>query len=120
MSSPVASSPADTPPAAAAPFADPAAIAKAAAARAPKPKPKAKPPASPDPPAAAKPSVVRSLSEYYKDWEERTRSMHEEAAKVDWSAMDMSKLKASDIGVRLGPMLSEAEFLAMRAKQGRQ
>ena len=114
----------DTPPPAAPPFADPAAIAKAAAAARPQKQPRPAAPPPPPPPAtaasAAKPGVVRSLGDYYKDWEQRTRTMHEEAAKVDWSAVDMSKLKASDIGVRLGPMLSEADFLAMRAKQGRQ
>jgi hypothetical protein len=90
-------------------------VAKAAKPRAAVPAPAPAPP----PPAADKPSVVRSLGEYYKEWEQKTRSMHEESAKVDWSSMDMSKLKASDIGVRLGPMLNEEQFRALRASQAR-
>jgi hypothetical protein len=100
-------------------FAAPADIARAAA-KASKPRAiaaAAPPSAAAAGPSAAKPSAARSLAEYYKDWEQRTRSMHEEAAKVDWSSMDMSRLKASDIGVRLGPMLSEEQFRALRAGQ---
>ena len=38
-------------------------------------------------------------------------------AGIDWSKIDLSKLKASDIGVRMGPMLTEEEFAAYRASR---
>ena len=39
---------------------------------------------------------------------------------IDWSGMDWSKLKASDIGVRFGPALTEEQFKALQAAKGRQ
>lgn len=62
-------------------------------------------------------SSQAGLSEYYRQWEQRAKEMHDSSAATDWSTFDFSKLSAKDIGVRLGPMLSEAEFRELQKKR---
>lgn len=124
----MSSTPPPPPPPPPQPFAGPDVIAKAvakaakprpkpvtAAAAAAPPQPTAPPPPPPPPPGQGSGA---GLSEYYASWEKRVRDMNESSAGVDWSGMDMSKLKAKDIGVRFGPMLTEEQFRELRAQKG--
>lgn len=58
-----------------------------------------------------------SLDEYYKAWDAHVKSITEASAATDWSGTDFSKLKAKDVGVSLGPVMSEEQFEQYR--QGR-
>ena len=51
------------------------------------------------------------------DWQARVAAMRQRAAGVDWSKMDWSKLKASDIGVCFGKPMTEAEFAEYRKRR---
>lgn len=64
-------------------------------------------------PQVQKPSRV-ALDKYYSDWEAKMKSMQEGARAVDWSAVDFSKLRPSDLAVQFGPMLTEEQFKEYR------
>lgn len=51
-----------------------------------------------------------ALDEYYREWEQKAARMHAKSAQVDWSKVDLSKLKPSDIGVMVGPPMTEEQF----------
>ena len=81
--------------------------------RAPQPPPQPQPqPPQPQPP----PQFRSSLDKYYKDWERRVASMKSQAARVDWGKVDWSKVEPSDIGVRMGPVMTEDQFRKYREK----
>jgi hypothetical protein len=67
--------------------------------------------------SSAQTPAKMTLDEYYKAWDAHVKSMTEASAAVDWSGHDFSKLKAKDIGVSLGPALTEEQFEQYR--QGR-
>lgn len=48
------------------------------------------------------------------DWQAAVAAMQGKAQAVDWSKVDWSKLSPSEIGVRLGPPMTEAEFREYR------
>lgn len=51
-------------------------------------------------------------------WKEVTDAMHAQAAGVDWSKVDWSKLAPSDIGVQMGPMMTEEQFREYQRRKG--
>lgn len=52
------------------------------------------------------------------EWATRTQSMRAAASAVDWSKVDWSKLGAKDVGVRMGPVMTEEQFREYRHRQG--
>lgn len=52
-------------------------------------------------------------------WAAQVQGAQTRAAGVDWSKVDWSKLTAQDVGVRLGPVMTEEQFKAYRAQSGR-
>ncbi len=63
-------------------------------------------------------SKAQSLNEYYKSWERKVAGMKKEAASVDWTKFDFSKLQPSDIGVQFGPAMTEEQFKEYRKRTG--
>lgn len=61
---------------------------------------------------------AQSLNEYYKSWERKVAGMKKEAASVDWTKFDFSKLQPSDIGVQFGPAMTEEQFKEYRKRTG--
>lgn len=51
-------------------------------------------------------------------WHALVSSMKSKAAAVDWSGVDWSKLKASDVGVHIGAPMTEEQFLEYKKRQG--
>ena len=49
-------------------------------------------------------------------WQAATHQMRQASAGVDWSGVDWSKLTGKDVGVRFGPVMSEAEFAEYRRR----
>lgn len=47
-------------------------------------------------------------------WDKQVDSMKNASQTVDWSGMDWSKLNPKDIGVTLGPPMTEEQFLEYR------
>lgn len=75
----------------------------------------------PPSPAAAAPTPTPSrtaLDEYYQTWEQKVAGMKQASAVVDWSRADWSKLKPSDIGVQIGPVMTEEQFREYRRRTG--
>lgn len=67
----------------------------------------------------AKPSDLQPKKDWQpKDWHSMLAAMQAQAQAVDWSKMDWSKLNASDIGVRFGKPMTEAEFQEYRKARG--
>lgn len=53
-----------------------------------------------------------------KDWKSMTDAMKARTASVDWSKVDWSKLTAADIGVHMGPMMTEEQFREYQRRKG--
>lgn len=74
------------------------------------------------PPPAAAPRATKSpptgtaLEDARKAWSKKMDTMKQQSQSVDWSKFDFSKLQASDIGVSMGPMMSEEEFKEYRKR----
>lgn len=51
-------------------------------------------------------------------WKEVTDAMRAKSAGVDWSKVDWSKLAPSDIGVQMGPMMTEEQFREYQRRKG--
>lgn len=51
-------------------------------------------------------------------WAAQVEAMRARAAAVDWSKVDWSRLNAKDIGVQMGPPMTEAQFAEYRRRQG--
>lgn len=82
--------------------------------------PKQQPPSPKQPAQPPKPQRPKTpLDKYYQDWEKKVAAMTRQASTVDWSKVDLSKLNPSDIGVHLGPPMTEEQFRAYRARQGK-
>lgn len=71
---------------------------------------KGKQPATPPPPAAG-------MAEYQKQWERKVASMNRATNAIDWSKVDWSKLDPRDIGVQMGPPMTEEQFRAYRERR---
>ena len=67
-------------------------------------------------PRATKSPPTRTLEDARKDWTRKMDTMKQQSQSVDWSKFDFSKLQASDIGVSMGPMMSEEEFKEYRKR----
>lgn len=52
-------------------------------------------------------------------WAAQAQAMRDRAAAIDWSKVDWSKLAAQDVGVRMGPVMTEEQFKAYREQGGR-
>ena len=59
-----------------------------------------------------------ALDAYYKQWEQKVAGMKQASAGIDWSGVDFSKLKPSDIGVHVGPVMTEEQFKEYRRRTG--
>lgn len=59
-----------------------------------------------------------ALDEYYRQWEQKVAGMKQASAAVDWSGADWSKLRPSDIGVQVGPVMTEEQFKEYRRRTG--
>ena len=51
-------------------------------------------------------------------WRAVTDAMRAQSAGVDWSKVDWSKLAPSDIGVQMGPMMTEEQFREYQRRKG--
>lgn len=51
-------------------------------------------------------------------WKAMTDAMRAKSAGVDWSKVDWSKLAPSDIGVQMGPMMTEEQFREYQRRKG--
>lgn len=51
-------------------------------------------------------------------WKAVTDAMKAQSAGVDWSKVDWSKMTASDIGVQMGPVMTEEQFRAYQQRKG--
>ncbi len=51
-------------------------------------------------------------------WAHMVGEMKRAATHVDWSKIDLSKLAPKDIGVHVGPMMTEEQFKEYRARSG--
>ncbi len=76
----------------------------------------APPPAAPTAGGDSKRSSA--LDDYYHKWEQKVAGMKQASAAVDWSGTDWSKLKPSDIGVHIGPLMTEEQFREYRKRTG--
>lgn len=54
------------------------------------------------------------------EWQAKVNAMRSKASAVDWSGVDWSKLKPSDIGVHIGAPMTEEEFRKYKSRQGQQ
>ena len=52
-------------------------------------------------------------------WAAQVQGMRGRADGVDWSKVDWSKLGAKDVGVHMGPVMTEEQFKAYRERSGR-
>lgn len=81
--------------------------------RARKVPPRASPPVPPPLPSTK--STPRSAID---EWQRRVGEMSSKTKEVDWSKTDFSKLQPSDIGVQMGPAMTEEEFRDYRRRTG--
>jgi hypothetical protein len=51
-------------------------------------------------------------------WAHMVGEMKRASTEVDWSKIDLTKLAPKDIGVHVGPMMTEEQFKAYRARTG--
>ena len=58
------------------------------------------------------------LQQSYKEWEHKVDGMKDATRQIDWSTFDFSKLKPKDIGVHIGPMMTEEQFREYRQRSG--
>lgn len=70
------------------------------------------------PTRTSEPTRTSALDEYYRQWEHKVAGMKQASAAVDWSGADWSKLKPSDIGVQMGPVMTEEQFKEYRRRTG--
>lgn len=64
------------------------------------------------------PAQLSALDQHYRAWEHKVASMKAASSKVDWAGADWSKLKPSDIGVHVGPLMTEEQFREYRKRTG--
>ena len=81
----------------------------------PSAEPSAKPPAKP---SAKQDAGGRTAEKDAAAWAHMVSEMKRAATHVDWSQIDLSKLAPKDIGVHVGPMMTEEQFRAYRARAG--
>ena len=51
-------------------------------------------------------------------WSHMVGEMKRASTQVDWSKIDLARLTPKDIGVHMGPMMTEEQFKAYRARAG--
>lgn len=72
--------------------------------------------------AGAGPGAGAGTAEWQRagtaEWQRMVAAMQARAQAVDWSKVDWSKLSPSDIGVRFGAPMTEAEFAEYRKRRG--
>lgn len=68
-------------------------------------------------PAAAAPPPPTTAAEMYGDWERKVTSMNRATNALDWSKVDWSKLNPRDIGVQMGPPMTEEQFREYRERR---
>lgn len=76
------------------------------------------PPGAPAKAPAKAPAPRSALDAEYQAWERKVAGMRSECEATDWSGVDWSKLRAQDVGVQLGPPMTEEQFRAYRARAG--
>lgn len=67
-------------------------------------------------PRATKSPPMKTMEEARMAWTRQMDTMKQQSQSVDWSKFDFSKLQPSDIGVSMGPMMSEEEFKEYRKR----
>lgn len=65
-----------------------------------------------------KPATRATAEQAASAWAQEVQDMRARADSVDWSKVDWSKLRPQDIGVRMGPVMTEEQFKAYRAATG--
>lgn len=78
--------------------------------KAPAPQPAPQPPPPPGPPTHPGEQVAA--------WEHMVREMKRASSAADWSGVDWTKLNPRDVGVHVGPMMTEEQFKEYRRRSG--
>jgi hypothetical protein len=66
---------------------------------------------------AVEAEVREQLRKCYEEWDKKSDEMRRASANVDWSGVDWSKLNPKDVGVELGPAMTEEQFAEYRKKR---
>ena len=54
-----------------------------------------------------------SIPDAYRAWQRETQGMRQAAARKSWTAKELTGINPKDIGVMLGPVLTEEQFKAL-------
>lgn len=74
---------------------------------------------SPKAPPRKVPARTQSATpeQLFKQWGQKVDGMNAATNAIDWSKVDWSKLSPSDIGVQMGPPMTEEQFRKYREER---